>query len=136
MKRHTAMVIKRNDKLLFIKRSLTVKSLPGIWLFPTGTIEPGESPRDTAIREAKEELNLDIISTKIISEIKLEGLDAYLIFVLCEAKNFDNIIIEQKEIEKIGFMSLDEFLDRFKDEEIGHGLRLIRKDRSLLDVEE
>ena len=65
MSKHVAMVVKKDDKLLFVKRALTKKSLPGIWSFPSGTIEEGELPTLTAVREVKEELNLDVISTKV-----------------------------------------------------------------------
>lgn len=128
---HVGIVIKRNDEYLFIKRALTKKSLPGIWTFPSGTIEEGEAPITTAIRETMEELNLKVTSAKILSDIKLEEGSVRLIFVLCNTIGYD-FKADMEEIEIVKFMTLDDFFNKFKDEEIGHGLRMIRKNRRLL----
>lgn len=37
---------------------------PGKWAFPGGKIETGESPHDAAVRETKEEMNLEIKNLK------------------------------------------------------------------------
>ena len=52
------VVIVNDGKLLLIKRG-TEPSL-GKWSFPGGAVELGESVRDAAVRETKEECGLDI----------------------------------------------------------------------------
>lgn len=43
MKEHAAIIIKNNEgEVLFIKRALDKKTLPGAWSFPSGTVEKGE----------------------------------------------------------------------------------------------
>ena len=39
-----------------------------LWTFPAGEAEPGESPADTAIRETKEECELQIVVSHVIGE--------------------------------------------------------------------
>jgi 8-oxo-dGTP diphosphatase len=48
-------VFTRNGKILAAKRSDTM-ALPGLWEFPGGKIEPGESPEQALLREIAEEL--------------------------------------------------------------------------------
>lgn len=48
-------VLIRDDKVLAAKRGEDM-SLPGLWEFPGGKIEPGESPQDALRRELEEEL--------------------------------------------------------------------------------
>jgi len=57
-----AMVVLINDKdeVLLLKRSLGPHWMPGKWALPGGHIEEGETPLDAAIRETKEETNLDV----------------------------------------------------------------------------
>lgn len=41
-------------------RFLLVRSLEGLWGFPKGHMEKGESEQETALREVKEETGLDV----------------------------------------------------------------------------
>lgn len=58
-KRLAAAVV-RDDKgrVLLVRRSGTEKFLPRVWGVPCGKLEPGEDPRDGALRELKEETGL------------------------------------------------------------------------------
>ena len=48
-------VLTRDQTILAAQRSSTM-SLPGMWEFPGGKIEPDESPKEALLRELKEEL--------------------------------------------------------------------------------
>jgi 8-oxo-dGTP pyrophosphatase MutT (NUDIX family) len=54
-----AVVIQRPDgRVLLLKRAPTHTTNPGKWCFVTGYVEPGEAPREAAIRELSEELGI------------------------------------------------------------------------------
>jgi ADP-ribose pyrophosphatase YjhB (NUDIX family) len=59
----TAVILQRNDQILLVKRKFEPRA--GEWSLPAGFIEWGEGPEQTAIREVKEETNLDIAVRKI-----------------------------------------------------------------------
>lgn len=48
-------VVTNDGKILSAQRSESM-SLPGMWEFPGGKIEPGETPRAALVREMQEEL--------------------------------------------------------------------------------
>jgi 8-oxo-dGTP diphosphatase len=51
----TVLIRNNNDDILM----LTSKKI-GAWSLPGGKVEPGEQPRAAAVRETKEETNLDV----------------------------------------------------------------------------
>jgi hypothetical protein len=65
-------LVKLNDRYLLIKRTKMKRgkenSLPEYWDIPGGMVEEGETPSAAAIRETKEEVNLDIVIGPILHE--------------------------------------------------------------------
>jgi len=51
-------LIDRDGRLLLAQRPAG-KSMAGLWEFPGGKVEPGESPEHALIRELQEELGID-----------------------------------------------------------------------------
>ena len=47
-------IITENDKILLIRQ------MSGMWGFPKGHVEEGETEEQTAVREVKEETNIDV----------------------------------------------------------------------------
>jgi len=134
MKSHVALVIRNeNNDILFVKRSMMKKSLPGIWSFASGTIEEGESVEETAVREGMEELGVELNCEKLLCEKELPELGVKLYFLLCKISSGEPKILDFREIERFEWISFEDFFSRFSDEEIGHGLIWLRKHRDVLD---
>jgi len=127
MKTHAALVLRKDNKILFVQRSMKKKALPGAWAFPSGTVEQGEDVFDTIKREAVEELGVEVECEKVMAETNLDEFSVKLVFVLCSVINKTPSIEEPDEIEKIEWMTFSEFFEKFSDSEIGHGLVWLRK---------
>jgi 8-oxo-dGTP diphosphatase len=50
----------RDGRLLLLRRAADDDHNPGLWEFPGGGIDPGESARDAAARELREEVGLEV----------------------------------------------------------------------------
>lgn len=61
-------LIKIDDKYLVTKRSKSETTFPEYWDIPGGLVEYGELPKNAVIRETKEEVNLNVIPTRVIHE--------------------------------------------------------------------
>ena len=64
------VVIVASGKLVLVKRG--AEPSLGKWSFPGGAVELGETVRDAAVREAKEECGLDI---KLVDGIPMDAYD-------------------------------------------------------------
>ena len=63
-----AAVIYKGDKFMIAQRNLK-KSQGGLWEFPGGKIEPGETGEEALKREIREEFNAEIKVGELITEV-------------------------------------------------------------------
>ncbi|PIZ98626.1 MAG: hypothetical protein COX77_03800 [Candidatus Komeilibacteria bacterium CG_4_10_14_0_2_um_filter_37_10] len=54
------VVIKQDDKYLLVQENRPGTEVNGLWNFPAGKVEEGDSIEQTAIKEAKEEVGYDV----------------------------------------------------------------------------
>ena len=107
-------VIKKNGKILLAKRAEDAMVAPGAWCLPAGKVKYTEIPLDAVVREAKEELAIDV---KVLKEsfcrsaiIKNGTEDAYrLIYTyIVEPVNCLEEIKIDSEHSEIAWVSKDE----------------------------
>ena len=55
--------------LVLTRRSMTLKNHAGQWALPGGSVEKGESPADTALRELAEEVGLELSHESVIGQL-------------------------------------------------------------------
>lgn len=60
-------VILKNDQILLVK-----EKKDWYWKIPSGKIDPGETPEQTAVRETKEETGLDVKLTRKSGEYQFD----------------------------------------------------------------
>lgn len=64
-------VVTNDGKILSAQRSESM-SLPGMWEFPGGKIEPGETPRAALVREMQEELLCTVVIGDEVASTRYE----------------------------------------------------------------
>jgi 8-oxo-dGTP diphosphatase len=67
------------------------------WGFLTGELEPGESPNDTALREAKEEAGLEIVVGRLIGRRVHPMTDRTMIYVAAHPAHTTDVHIGDKD---------------------------------------
>ena len=101
-------LVKLNDRYLLIKRTKMKRgkenSLPEYWDIPGGMVEEGETPSVAAIRETKEEVNLDIVIGPILHEDSNYDKSKGTVFTrivyqaeLKDGQDENNIILQEDE---------------------------------------
>ena len=106
-----AAVIKDdNEKILITQRNLK-KSQGGLWEFPGGKIEQGETREEAIIREIKEELTIDIKVDSYFDEkvFNYPEKDINLIALECKKINGDIKLLEHEDYKWVNSSELENF---------------------------
>ena len=68
--RVTAAILEKNSKILIAKRKTGDELFAGLWEFPGGKVEKGETPKECMARELREELDIDVEVGELITSNK------------------------------------------------------------------
>ena len=102
-------IIIKNKKVL-----LVYEKNRNFWGFPKGHMEDGETEIETALREVKEEVGLDVEIDKerryTLNYVIRDEIDKTTVLYIAKAKN-DEIIMQENEIENIRWCSFEEALN-------------------------
>ncbi len=104
----SAVLVEHEGKFLLAERNK--KNYHGYWIIPGGGVKFGETIQEAAIREIKEETNLDVELIKQIGFKEIVNVPAnyhsIIFFHLAKPKHLD---IEAKEdVSKAKFLSIEE----------------------------
>ena len=91
-----------NGDFLLQKRSKNKKSLPGIWSVTCGAVSSGEDSIQAGIREAKEEVGLDLSEEMLefVARIKRRRSFIDIYFVKAEF-SIEECTLQKEEVEEI-----------------------------------
>lgn len=102
------IIIKDNKVLLVYEKGRN------FWGFPKGHVENGENEIETALREVKEEIGLDVEINKqkryVLNYIIRDEIDKTTVLYLAKPKS-ENISMQESEIEHVKWCDFDEALN-------------------------
>lgn len=102
-----AVICNEDNKILIAQRNLK-KSQGGLWEFPGGKIEQGETKEQAIIREIKEEMNLDIKVEKYLAEKTFEYPEKVINLIALKCRIISGKIM-LNEHEDVKWINKDEF---------------------------
>ena len=135
------LIIKKEDNKVLLQRRQGTKLWPGFFALPAGHIDKGENAYDAVIREAKEELDIDITVENIVDTFVVnrrnKTLDPYY-DVYFEINDYNGTIKinEPNKCSELIWASLDKLpsdMIDFEKEAINNNLKGIKF--SVIDVD-
>ncbi|MFO7663323.1 MAG: NUDIX domain-containing protein [Chloroflexota bacterium] len=94
-------------RLLLVKRSMNPGR--GRWSLPAGFLDQGEDPRETAIRETREETGILVVIEDVLDVFfNPPDIGGASIFVLYRATQIGGSLVAGDDAEDAGFFSLDQ----------------------------
>ena len=102
-------IINSDNKILIQKRSKYKKIAPNVWAMTGGSVILGKNSKETIVKEAKEELDIDINANelKLITRFKLGTLwvDTY---ILRHDYDIEKMRFQKYEVTNAKWMTLEE----------------------------
>ncbi len=105
-----AAVITNEKGQILITRRLPHSHLAGLWEFPGGKIDSGESPEQALKRELKEELNVDVKVKQLLWQQSFNYSDRHINILFFECQLLTNPEhIKALEVADFKWIFLDQF---------------------------
>src|SRR4029450_11775409 len=105
-KRGVVAVIARGERFLVIRRSQHVRA-PGMFCFPGGGIEPGESEEQPLVRELAEELSAAAQPVRRLTE-SITPWQVHLAWWLAEIGADVELVAQPHEVESFHWLTAEE----------------------------
>lgn len=112
----------RNSQGSFLlqKRSKNKKLFPNKWYCSLGgSVQARENPKEGLIREAKEELGIDISNNKIrLKRIIVDKFIIFYIYLIDREFKIENLDIQEEEVDDVKIANLEEIEKMIDDGEM------------------
>jgi 8-oxo-dGTP diphosphatase len=104
-----ALILARDDKVLLMKRK--GPHGPGTWTVPGGHMDFGETPEQCGVREAKEEIGVEVVDIRfraLTNDIfESEGRQSISIWMDGKIASGEPSIVAEKEVAELGWFAWD-----------------------------
>jgi 8-oxo-dGTP diphosphatase len=104
-----AAALVRQDGGILLQKRPKGRSMAGLWEFPGGKIEDGETPEDALVRELSEELAVEIDASNLMPACFASALigdrPLLLLLYVCKKWSGEPVAVESPEL---GWYAIDE----------------------------
>lgn len=106
-------LIENNGQFVLIKRKVVNNKLE--WAFPGGVTEPNETDDQSVIREARQEVGLEVSVKEKLLERKHPNTYVHLVYFHCipTSDKLDLIVGEPEEISEVRWVKAENILEKF-----------------------
>lgn len=84
-----AAVIRREDGRVLIAKRAAEQHQGGLWEFPGGKVEAGETPRSALLRELREELAIEVTQARPLIQVRHDYPDKHVLLDVWEVSAFN-----------------------------------------------
>lgn len=108
-----AVIIRREDTFLAMRRALTKDAGPGLWEALSGRLEAGETPLEAAAREAQEECGLKVqLELRPVTSYPATRLGLPMIVVVYRADYGGGEVTLSREHDRYAWLTPEAFAER------------------------
>lgn len=111
-----AIIINDNNEILLLKRSQKNRNDAGFWTCPGGAVEWFENTEEAVIREAKEEVGLDVEVVRLLKFSNMINQETQSHWVgvqyLCRVVSGEPVNVESDVHEEVKWFSLDDLPEK------------------------
>ena len=110
-------IMNKDGKFLIQKRSR--KRFPNMWSLTAGAVDTGETSVEGAIREAKEEIGINIDKEELELMLSMKGTNNFLdVWLVRKDIDLKDIIMQEEEVQEVKWVTKDELEEMIKNDEV------------------
>lgn len=106
-----ACYIVRDGQLLMVRRRFREGTLE--WAGPSGSLGPGETAMQAAVRETMEEIGVEIEPLSILGDRVHPATGRHLIYVACRYLSGEPRVVDHEEVAAVEWVPIPEALERW-----------------------
>jgi len=123
------LILEKQGKVIFVRRTKKRTSLPDKWALPSEKIEKEETKEEATIRCADEELGIGLEDVELFKEYHFRDKNEEKVLYFMKANYIGKPFVKDKrEFNEFIKLSFEEFFSKYEDSKIGHGLQYLRKE--------
>ena len=121
-------IMNKEGKFLVQKRTKSRKRFPNMWSLTAGAVDTGETSVEGAIREAKEEIGINIEKEEFELILSIKRKHNFLdIWLVRKDIDLKDIVMQEEEVQEVKWVTKEELEEMIKNDEVAGTVTLYYK---------